>query len=185
MVLAPRICGNHAAPAGPQSSSLIGSETARFLATIFHAQGVNPMELAPKRAGFDADRLNRITDHLSRNYIEPGKIAGCQIAGRAARSRRVFQIARPDGSRAAQADGRRHHFSHLLDDQADHLGGADDALRAGLLPAQRSGLAFLPGMARPQGMGLGRGSGDGDRCRTAAPDERHAVPHRRRSLGSG
>ena len=36
------------------------------------------MELAPKRAGFAVDRINRITDHLSRNYIEPGKIAGCQ-----------------------------------------------------------------------------------------------------------
>jgi len=36
------------------------------------------MELAPKRAGFAAERLNRITDHLNRNYIEPGKIAGCQ-----------------------------------------------------------------------------------------------------------
>ncbi len=36
------------------------------------------MELAPKRAGFAPERLNRITDHLNRNYIEPGKIAGCQ-----------------------------------------------------------------------------------------------------------
>ena len=38
------------------------------------------MELAPKRAGFSAERLGRITDHLNRNYIEPGKIAGCQVA---------------------------------------------------------------------------------------------------------
>lgn len=36
------------------------------------------MELAPEKAGFDARRLNRITAHLERNYIEPGKIAGCQ-----------------------------------------------------------------------------------------------------------
>lgn len=36
------------------------------------------MELAPKKAGFAPERLNRITDHLNRNYIEPGKIAGCQ-----------------------------------------------------------------------------------------------------------
>ncbi len=36
------------------------------------------MELAPKRAGFAPERLNRISDHLNRNYIEPGKIAGCQ-----------------------------------------------------------------------------------------------------------
>ena len=36
------------------------------------------METSPKRAGFAPDRLDRITDHLNRNYIEPGKIAGCQ-----------------------------------------------------------------------------------------------------------
>lgn len=38
------------------------------------------MELDPKRAGFAPDRLERITDHLNRNYIAPGKIAGCQVA---------------------------------------------------------------------------------------------------------
>jgi CubicO group peptidase (beta-lactamase class C family) len=38
------------------------------------------MEMNPKRAGFSTDRLERITDHFTRNYIEPGKIAGCQVA---------------------------------------------------------------------------------------------------------
>jgi CubicO group peptidase (beta-lactamase class C family) len=36
------------------------------------------MELAPKRAGFTPERINRITEHLDKNYIAPGKIAGCQ-----------------------------------------------------------------------------------------------------------
>jgi len=36
------------------------------------------MHLAPEKAGFDAARLNRITEHLDRNYIQSGKIAGCQ-----------------------------------------------------------------------------------------------------------
>jgi CubicO group peptidase (beta-lactamase class C family) len=36
------------------------------------------MELAPKRAGFAPERINRITEHLDKNYVEPGKIAGCQ-----------------------------------------------------------------------------------------------------------
>ena len=36
------------------------------------------MEVAPKRAGFVPERISRITDHLNRNYIESGKIAGCQ-----------------------------------------------------------------------------------------------------------
>jgi CubicO group peptidase (beta-lactamase class C family) len=38
------------------------------------------MEVKPKRAGFSKRRLERITDHLQRNYIEPGKIPGCQVA---------------------------------------------------------------------------------------------------------
>src|SRR5215831_18963446 len=37
------------------------------------------MELAPKQAGFSAERLARITDHLKRSYIDNGKIAGCQV----------------------------------------------------------------------------------------------------------
>jgi CubicO group peptidase (beta-lactamase class C family) len=38
------------------------------------------MELAPKKTGLSAARLERITEHLERAYIEPGKIAGCQVA---------------------------------------------------------------------------------------------------------
>jgi CubicO group peptidase (beta-lactamase class C family) len=38
------------------------------------------MELAPKQTGLSTARLERITEHLERNYIGPGKIAGCQVA---------------------------------------------------------------------------------------------------------
>jgi CubicO group peptidase (beta-lactamase class C family) len=38
------------------------------------------IDTAPKRAGFSRKRLERITDHLMRNYIEPQKIPGCQVA---------------------------------------------------------------------------------------------------------
>jgi len=38
------------------------------------------MELAPKNTGLSTARLERITEHLERNYVGPGKIAGCQIA---------------------------------------------------------------------------------------------------------
>jgi CubicO group peptidase (beta-lactamase class C family) len=38
------------------------------------------MELAPKHTGLSTARLERITEHLERNYIAPGKIAGCQVA---------------------------------------------------------------------------------------------------------
>jgi CubicO group peptidase (beta-lactamase class C family) len=37
------------------------------------------MTTAHKTAGFIAGRLDRITEHLQRNYIEPKKIAGCQV----------------------------------------------------------------------------------------------------------
>ena len=42
------------------------------------SEGTAKMEIAPEKAGFDAGRLSRITEHLQRSYIEPGKIAGCQ-----------------------------------------------------------------------------------------------------------
>src|SRR5207302_7566321 len=35
-------------------------------------------EVDPEKAGFHAPRLDRITTHLRRNYIDSGKIAGCQ-----------------------------------------------------------------------------------------------------------
>ena len=36
------------------------------------------MDIQPEAAGFDGDRLARITDHLERNYIATGKLVGCQ-----------------------------------------------------------------------------------------------------------
>ncbi len=42
------------------------------------SEGTAKMEIAPEKAGFDAGRLSRITEHLQRSYIEPGKIVGCQ-----------------------------------------------------------------------------------------------------------
>ena len=38
------------------------------------------MDAQSQWTGLDATRLERITDHINRNYIEPQKIAGCQIA---------------------------------------------------------------------------------------------------------
>lgn len=37
------------------------------------------MKIDPEAAGMDAGRLRRIDEHLLRNYVEPGKIAGCQV----------------------------------------------------------------------------------------------------------
>ncbi len=38
------------------------------------------MELAPKKTGLSTARLERVTEHLERSYLAPGKIAGCQVA---------------------------------------------------------------------------------------------------------
>ena len=38
------------------------------------------MDAHSQWTGLDADRLERITDHMQRNYIGPAKIAGCNIA---------------------------------------------------------------------------------------------------------
>ena len=37
------------------------------------------MQVIPEKAGFDGGRLAWISEHLNKNYIEPGKIAGCQV----------------------------------------------------------------------------------------------------------
>ncbi len=38
------------------------------------------MNVSPEQAGFSASRLARIDEHLLTQYVEPGKIAGCQVA---------------------------------------------------------------------------------------------------------
>src|SRR5688500_3109406 len=40
--------------------------------------GRRNVKIDPDGAGFDAARLERITEHLIRRYIEPRKIPGCQ-----------------------------------------------------------------------------------------------------------
>jgi CubicO group peptidase (beta-lactamase class C family) len=37
------------------------------------------IDLDPKAAGFDAERLGRIDQHLQAKYVDTGKIAGCQV----------------------------------------------------------------------------------------------------------
>ena len=38
------------------------------------------MDMAHAHTGLSTERLERVTDHLNRNYIDTGKIAGCQVA---------------------------------------------------------------------------------------------------------
>src|ERR1700761_7394824 len=43
-------------------------------------RGERAMDAAHAYSGLAPDRLERIGDHLERNYVGPGKIAGCQVA---------------------------------------------------------------------------------------------------------
>ncbi len=38
------------------------------------------MKINPETAGFDPARLERVDEHLRTKYVDPGKIAGCQVA---------------------------------------------------------------------------------------------------------
>jgi CubicO group peptidase (beta-lactamase class C family) len=38
------------------------------------------LKIDPEAAGFDAVRLARVDEHLRTRYVEPGKIAGCEVA---------------------------------------------------------------------------------------------------------
>ena len=39
---------------------------------------MHAFDIDPTAAGFDPERLLRISEHLRRNFVGPGKIAGCQ-----------------------------------------------------------------------------------------------------------
>ena len=132
------------------------------------------MELAPKRAGFAPERLNRISDHLNRNYIEPGKIAGCQTLvarhGHVAYFKSFGQMDRE--RRKPMADDtifRLYSMTKPITSVALMI-----ALRAGPLPAQRSGVAIHSRVARAQGVGFGRGREHADRRAGKTDDD---APH--------
>ena len=63
------------------------------------------MDAQSQWTGLDAGRLERITEHLERNYIGPEKIAGCQVAvarhGHVAYSRSLGQMDRERGKAMA------------------------------------------------------------------------------------
>ena len=88
--------------------------------------------------------INRITEHLDENYIQPGKIVGCQTL--VARHGHVAyfksQGLRDRERRTPMADDtvfRLYSMTKPITSVAIH-----DALRAGSLPAQRSVSRFIP-----------------------------------------
>jgi CubicO group peptidase (beta-lactamase class C family) len=92
------------------------------------------LALAPKAAGFDPDRIGRITDHLNRNYIENGKIAGCQTL--VARHGHVAYYSSLGSMDRERAKPMADDTIFRIDVEAHHLRRADEPLRTWLLPAQ-------------------------------------------------
>ena len=69
-------------------------------------------------AGLDDSRLGRIDEHMVSRYIEPGKIAGAEVAivrDGVARLPRSFGVSATANSRCLW---RRHHLAAVLHDQA-------------------------------------------------------------------
>ena len=110
----------------------------------------------------------------------PARVAGGGVAARPGRARGVE---RPPQPRDRCPDRDRHHLPHLLDDQADHLGGRDDAVRGGRLRAEGPPAPLhrvVPRPARvPQRVGHGSRHRAGHR---ADPHLAPAHPHVRAHL---
>ena len=101
------------------------------------------VEIEPDEAGFDAERLARIDRHfaaLRRRRTAPRVADRRQPAGPDRPSRDV-RSARRGGRAAGRA---RHAVPHLLDDEAGHVGGGDDALRGGRVRAEGPGQPVHP-----------------------------------------
>ena len=129
-------------------------------------------------SGFDAARLERIREHFDR-YVEDGRLPGYLVRSPATASPRTRRrrAPRPRGRPAGRA---RHAVADLLDDQADHLGGGDDAVGGGALRAQGPDRA-LPARVRRAARVRRRRDGEGRRpcprpsrsaCGTCSPTRR-------------
>ena len=101
------------------------------------------MTVKPEEVGLSSPRLARIGEHWQR-YIDAGKLAGTlTLIARRGKVAYCEALGHLEIERRRPVT-RRLGLAHLLDDQADHERGADDALRAGALPARRSGAQVHP-----------------------------------------
>ena len=93
--------------------------------------------VAPDRVGLSASPLAEI-DSLMQSYVNDGKLAGIVLLvareGKIAHAGVYGQM----DIESRPADAPRRAVSHLLDDQADHRRGLDDALRRRTFRARRS-----------------------------------------------
>ena len=112
-----------------------------------------------------SERLQRI-DRYIQEYIDTNQIAGAVTL--VARRGEVVHL-EAQGLRdreAGAADDARHHLRDGVDDQADRVGRAHDAVRGGALPARRPDLEVAAGVCGSHGAAarLPRGAAGGGRA---------------------
>ena len=138
-------------------------------------------------------RARRGTAGPDRRHLRPlrrrrsaGRLSGHGEQARPARARVELRRPRPRG----RSPGRvRHPLAHLLDDQADHLGRRDDAVRGGRAAADRPGQQVHPVLRRParlrRRLGPEPAHGPGDRADAGlAPAHPHLRAHLRLPPGA-
>ena len=81
----------------------------------------------PETVGMSSERLERL-DRVMQDYIDRNEVAG--VVTLVARRGKVVHFS-ATGQRDVEhggTDDTRHHLPHGVDDQADRLGGVDDAV---------------------------------------------------------
>ena len=119
----------------------------------------------------------------SRRYVDDGRLPGWLVARQPARAR--SRICRRTASATWRPGCRSSptRFPHLLDDQADHLGRRDDALRGGRVRAHRPGQRVHPVVRRHARLRAGPATSPVTAPgRRADADLAPAHPHRRAHL---
>ena len=107
--------------------------------------------MKPEEVGLSSARLARIGEHWQR-YIDAGKLAGTlTLIARRGKVAYCEALGHLEIERRRPVT-RRFGLAHLLHDQAHHERGADDALRAGALPARRSRASVHPVVEEPRGL---------------------------------
>ena len=103
------------------------------------------------RAGRAVDRAAQQDHRDAQGRRRQGRHPRCDPAGGAPREDRPVRRGRRARSGDQGADDEGLDLPHLFDEQADHVGGGDGALRGGQVLAGRARLEVHPAAGRPQG----------------------------------
>ena len=95
--------------------------------------------MKPETVGMSSARLARLDEVMKRRYVDSGYLPGMLTYVWRKGQLVHTGMCGADGHRARQADARGRDLPHLLDEQADHRGRADDAGRGGADRPRRRG----------------------------------------------